>query len=192
MTKVFLSGSRHISKLSDRIKERIDRIVAEGFPIVVGDANGADKAFQHYLLNRSYSNVEVFFSGRSCRNNAGNWPLREVEPPKGSRGYEVHSAKDREMAHEATIGLMVWDGKSAGTILNVRRVIRQGKIAVLYVAPNERFIAMKTPAHWDALMAMLDPDVRQKVEMRMAAEEPEPSFSLLPAENAPDDSAILL
>lgn len=46
MTCVMLDGSRHISKLSDDVRRRLERIVQQHFTVVVGDANGADWAFQ--------------------------------------------------------------------------------------------------------------------------------------------------
>lgn len=46
MTCVVLGGSRHISKLNDEIRHRLDRILEQQFRVVIGDANGADKAFQ--------------------------------------------------------------------------------------------------------------------------------------------------
>jgi probable addiction module antidote protein len=46
MNTVFIGGSRHVSRLPAPAKERLDNIVKSGFHIVVGDANGADKAVQ--------------------------------------------------------------------------------------------------------------------------------------------------
>ena len=43
MVKVFIAGSRAISRLSEPLRERLDRIVAEGHEVPVGDANGADR-----------------------------------------------------------------------------------------------------------------------------------------------------
>lgn len=49
MTKVFIAGSRQIARLPAEVKNRIDTMVDKGFQILVGDANGADKAVQRYL-----------------------------------------------------------------------------------------------------------------------------------------------
>ena len=46
MTKVFIAGSRQIARLPAEVKNRIDTMVDKGFQILVGDANGADKAVQ--------------------------------------------------------------------------------------------------------------------------------------------------
>jgi predicted Rossmann fold nucleotide-binding protein DprA/Smf involved in DNA uptake len=73
MTTVFLGGSRHISRLNDEVRARIDNMIERGFPIVIGDANGADKALQSYLKARGYRNVQVYCSGSSFR-FAGEFP----------------------------------------------------------------------------------------------------------------------
>ena len=49
-----------------------------------------------------------------CRNNVGNWPTRHVEAPRGAKGFDYYSLKDRAMAEAAEYGLMLWDGKSKG------------------------------------------------------------------------------
>ena len=46
---VFVAGSRQISRLPAEVKTRLDTMVEKGFQILVGDANGADKAVQRYL-----------------------------------------------------------------------------------------------------------------------------------------------
>ena len=62
-TTVFLSGSRNISRLNDAIRMRLQTITDKGFHVVVGDANGADKAIQSYLATMQYANVTVFCVG---------------------------------------------------------------------------------------------------------------------------------
>ena len=53
-----------------------------------------------------------------CRNNVGDWPTREIDAPRGARGFDYYSLKDRAMAEAAEYGLMLWDGKSKGTVNN--------------------------------------------------------------------------
>ena len=88
----------------------------KGFQILVGDANGADKAVQGYLADKSYASVLVLCMEDHCRNNVGNWPTREVAAPRGAKSFDYYSLKDREMAKAAEYGLMLWDGKSKGTV----------------------------------------------------------------------------
>jgi adenine-specific DNA-methyltransferase len=50
------------------------------------------------------------------------------------------------------VGLMIWDGKSIGTLLNVFRLLSQKKEVVVYTVPEKRFQESKTGvAGWNAL-----------------------------------------
>jgi hypothetical protein len=152
MTKVFIAGSRQISRLPAEVKHRVDTMVEKGFQILVGDANGADKAVQQYLADKQYANVLVHCMERHCRNNVGHWPTVEVSAPKGARGFDFYSVKDRAMADDAEYGLMLWDGKSKGTINNAVNLSRAGKAVVVYVAPKKQFLTVKV---FDDLRAVL-------------------------------------
>jgi len=143
MTKVFIAGSRRITRLPAEVKFRVDTMIDKGFQILVGDANGADKAVQSYLAEKTYPHVLVHCMERHCRNNVGHWPIHQVSPPKGARGFDFYSAKDRVMADAAEYGLMLWDGKSKGTINNVVNLSREGKPVVVFVAPKKRFLTVK-------------------------------------------------
>ena len=136
---VFVAGSRQISRLPGEVKNRLDTMIEKGFQILVGDASGADKAVQGYLANRSYSNVLVYYMKDHCRNNVGNWPTREVAAPRGAKGFDYYAVKDRAMAEAAEFGLMLWDGKSKGTVNNVVNLSRDHKPVVVYVAPTRQF-----------------------------------------------------
>ena len=81
MTKVFIAGSRQIVRLPAEVKNRIDTMVEKGFQILVGDANGADKAVQRYLADKAYPNVLVHCMENHCRNNV--WHLAHA-PSRGS------------------------------------------------------------------------------------------------------------
>ena len=70
MDSVFVAGSRALSKLNAQVKERLDNILRKEFTVLVGDANGADKAVQGYLAERRYRHVFVYCM-EVCRNNVG-------------------------------------------------------------------------------------------------------------------------
>ena len=59
MTTVFIAGSIKIKHLDRKFKERIDKVIASGFDVVVGDADGADTAIQTYLFEQGSSNTTV-------------------------------------------------------------------------------------------------------------------------------------
>jgi len=123
---VFIGGSRAVSRLSALIRGRIDDLTKRGCTILVGDANGADKAVQKYLAEQKYPHVIVFCM-EDCRNNIGAWPTRNVEPPSERRGFAYYAAKDLAMSREAKCGLMLWDGKSKGTLNNILNLIAAEK-----------------------------------------------------------------
>ena len=111
-------------------EERLNTIINSDFSVIVGDANGADKAIQEHLKTLACHTVTVFCSGVRCRNNLGGWPTRHIDVPASAKGFQFYAAKDRQMAREADFGLMLWDGKNAGTVLNVLRLIGAGKKTV--------------------------------------------------------------
>lgn len=160
---VFVAGSRQISRLPAEVKGRLDTMVEKGFQILVGDANGADKAVQTYLAAKAYRSVLVHCMERHCRNNVGLWPTREVAAPKGVRGFDFYSLKDRVMADAAEYGLMLWDGKSKGTINNVVNLSRDHKPVVVYVSPTRQFRTIKSFADLTDLLAEGDADSVERI-----------------------------
>ena len=173
MIKVFVGGSRHISRLNAQVRKRLDNIIQKELPVLIGDANGADKAIQQYLHSQDYRNVEVFCSGGLCRNNLGQWEVRIVPAETRERNFQFYSTKDRVMAQEATVGFMMWDGKSIGTLLNVLRLLSQQKKVVIYIVPEKRFLELKSGAEWGAFIDHYDIKLRHRVEQRATLETPE-------------------
>jgi hypothetical protein len=168
---VFVAGSRKISRLPVAVKSRIDTVIEKGFRILVGDANGADKAVQRYLAEKGYRDVVVHCMENHCRNNVGDWPTRQVPAPRDARGFAYYSLKDRAMAEVAEYGLMLWDGKSKGTINNIVSLARRNKATVVYIAPSKSFQIVRAfedlklvlekgdPASVERLVADLNLDV---------------------------------
>ena len=152
---VFVAGSRQISRLPAEVKARLDTMIEKGFQILVGDANGTDKAVQRYFAVKVYPNVLVHCMKDHCRNNVGNWPTRQVTAPRGAKGFEHYSLKDRAMAEAAEYGLMLWDGKSKGTVNNVVNLSRHHKPVVVYVAPTKQFLTIKTFDDLNELLAQI-------------------------------------
>ncbi len=138
-------------------------MIEKGVQSLVGDANGADSAVQRYLADRSYPNVLVHCMKDRCRNNVGNWPTREVAAPHGAKGFGYYSLKDRAMADAAEYGLMLWDGKSKGTVNNVVNLSRRQKPVVVYVAPTKTFLTIKTLDALQGLLAQGDSDSVKRV-----------------------------
>ena len=164
MKKVFIGGSRRISRLNDLVRKRIDQIIDKNLQILLGDANGADKAVQSYLDKHEYRNVEVFCSAGDCRNNVGAWQIRSITPPHTRRDFEFFTAKDAAMAEEADVGFMIWDGESSGTMVNAARLIATGKPVVVYLAPEKRFFTLKSRSDLEPLLAPCASTVRTRID----------------------------
>ena len=122
--KVFISGSKSISALHEEVKSLLDSYIVTGAKILVGDCYGVDAAVQMYLDSKGYSNVIVYCSGETPRNNfvTGAKVCSYAEAAKGLTGREFHYVKDIQMANDCDQAIMIWDGKSKGTAENIRRI----------------------------------------------------------------------
>jgi probable addiction module antidote protein len=190
MNTIFVGGSRHVSRLPPEVKQCLDNVVASGHRVIVGDANGADKAVQKHFLDKHYDKVVVFYSGATPRNNLGTWHTHHVDAPSHAKGFHFYAAKDREMAQEADFGLMIWDGKSPGTILNVLGLTLAGKIAVLFNVPEKTVVNIESVENWKALIARCSQEIQSDVkeratqdEWRLVESDDQPSLLSTPGDN---------
>jgi adenine-specific DNA-methyltransferase len=134
-------------------------MIEGGLEILVGDANGADKAVQRFFSDRHYFKVQVFCMAGRCRNNVGNWPVEEVTAPKGARGAEFYTVKDRVMTERASCGLMLWDGRSPGTLNNVIRLVEEKKPVVVYRAESSECVTLKKRDDLKAFLERHGPEI---------------------------------
>lgn len=165
---VFIAGSRRLLRLSRDVKRRIDNIVEKGLTVIVGDANGVDKAVQQYLSSRHYDNVTVFCMEGACRNNVGNWATRTIvaaDPLR--RDFTYYSTKDRVMVEEADYGLMLWDGRSRGTLRSILDLVRHGKPVVVYLAPNKAFYLLRRSDQFAEMLSRVDPAALHRVNREL-------------------------
>ncbi len=166
MQSVFVAGSRALSKLNAQVKERLDNIVKQNLTVLVGDANGADKAVQRYLAERSYQHVVVYCMDR-CRNNIGNWPTHAKKTGPGvPHDRHYYGIKDLAMAKDANCGFMIWDGTSKGTLTNVINLLGAQKKVLLYHSPKKHFFTVRTTGD---LHHILDANGIKNVEGFLAA-----------------------
>jgi len=170
VTAVFLGGSRAVSRLNEMIREQLDNLISKNCSILVGDANGADKALQTYLAQKHYSNVTVFSMG-SPRNNVGQWENRRVSSERKTRDAEYFAIKDRAMAQEARCGLMLWDGVSKGTLNNVCELINSGKPTLLYFSPEKKFYKVSQPVDLQPLLPRCDQRALDVIKKRLQPEQ---------------------
>ncbi len=134
--KVFVGGSRRISRLNKFIREYADDIMKKGHTILIGDANGTDKSMQRYFAEKHYPNVIVFCAGNTYRNNLGNWEVRFIESGRANKDFAYYAAKDLEMCREADYGFMLWDGRSKGTLSNILNLLEGAKKVLVYFSPK--------------------------------------------------------
>lgn len=153
---VFIGGSIGISKLNAAIHARLDDFMKRGNAILIGDANGADKAVQTYLAKRDYPNVTVFCM-EECRNNIGEWPIRSIEPPSKRKDSSYYAVKDFVMFQEAQCGVMLWDAKSKGTLQNMLNLVGAGKRTLVYFAPSKDFHVLASEGDLQELLARCQP-----------------------------------
>lgn len=62
-----------------------------------------------------------------------------MEAPRGAKEFDYYSVEDRAMAETAEYGLMLWDGKSKGTVPNVVNLSRDHRPVLVYIAPSRQF-----------------------------------------------------
>lgn len=171
-TKVFIAGSRHLSRLNHDVRRRLDTIVHKGFTVILGDANGVDKAVQQYLSSKSYRDVLVFCMDSGCRNNVGGWPTRTITAAHPQRrDFAYYSAKDRAMSEAADYGLMLWDGQSRGTLTNIVHLVREGKPVVVYVAPESSFYTLHQSRQLAEMLDRFDPSALARINGELKAVE---------------------
>lgn len=167
MTTVFLSGSRHLSRINDKIRGRIRNMAAGRLHIIVGDANGADKAMQAYLAEQGYSDVTVYCSGMHCRNNIGEWATKRIDVEPKLRGRDFYAQKDKAMAKKADIGFVLWDGKSTGSVANALELLKADKKVVVYYAPEKEFYNLSSMSDIERLLRKCRPDVLSTISRKV-------------------------
>lgn len=68
------------------------------------------------------------------------------------------------MAYIADFGLMLWDGKSSGTLSNVAELTRRGKKSVVFVKPYDAFAVVDSPETFRDLLEVMTPEDRREAE----------------------------
>lgn len=140
------------------MRSKLDELVDRGLWMFVGDANGADRALQQHLANRGYERVVVYAVTGMLRSNVAHWKVRSVDAPRGARGFDLYSVKDTQMAKDASYGLMLWDGKSRGTLENVRNLLAHGKPVAVHLGPARRFVSLRSTEDLHKLGIASTPD----------------------------------
>lgn len=164
MSSVFFGGSRKISRLNSQLRTRIRNLMTSKHTVLVGDANGIDKAVQSFLAGEGYGNVKVYCMEGTCRNNIGHWPSVSVSAKGKKKDFAYFALKDAEMSRDADFGFMIWDGKSKGTLNNVLNLIQQGKSVLVYFSPRKEFVPVKSKPDVEQLVTRCDAESKEVLE----------------------------
>lgn len=133
--KVFISGSIAIGKLSDDVKESIDKIIVNNLQILVGDADGIDTMVQKYCVEKNYSNVivySIFSIPRYCASESFE-RKRVFVSEEIKKERERQQKKDKVMTADSDYSLVIWDGKSKGSYTNITRALQSNKKVKVYL-----------------------------------------------------------
>jgi hypothetical protein len=168
MTKVFISGSRMISHLNGDVTDRLQNIISNGFEVLTGDANGVDKAIQRHFYEQSYDDVTIYHVGEEPRNNVGGWRSIAVEVRGKYRGRDLYTQKDRRMAEIADSGMIIWDGKSSGSVQNMIWMIENHKVSLVYQVSMRKFVKIRNRYDLSNLLAGIDEADRAEIDRKIA------------------------
>jgi hypothetical protein len=121
---LLLSGSRAFrAKLPKEVQEKIEEAMARHMRILVGEAPGACRLYQDYLLLQGYKNVVVGHA-KSMRYNAGGWKTVQYGEEVGER--------ERKMIEECDSAIVIWTDNSGVIAENLELLKREGKPTFLY------------------------------------------------------------
>ncbi len=167
MTMIFIGGSQSVFELPPGVVASIGNIVAAEHGVVIGDAPGADAEAQSLLAGYGYEHVGVFHTGRTPRNNLGDWAAYFIEPSHPGQLFSVHD----EMVRRADFGLMIWDGASPGTALNIMRLAMMGSPCVVHDLSRGTVGTVRDIIGWRDMIARAGPEVARQVEAHMTPDE---------------------
>ncbi|HBY20223.1 MAG: hypothetical protein A2Y24_00210 [Clostridiales bacterium GWE2_32_10] len=157
--KVFIAGARAISNLNDDIKNRLRTIYIKKITVLIGDANGVDKAVQKFFYDVRYKDVIVYAMEGRTRNNIGNWNVENVELDGKKTGFEYYATKDLKMAEDADYGFMIWNGKSKGTLNNIINMVELNKKTLVYFMPKNQYYCINDKEDFKKLINICDKEV---------------------------------
>lgn len=167
MNTVFIGGSIRLSRLNDDIRQRIDNIMRKGYSVLIGDANGVDKAVQQYLFDKNYRNVFVYCVGEKCRNNVGLWKTKWVKEHSKVKDFHYYMIKDLEMVKDTDYGFMIWDTKSKGTLNNIVNLLQEHKTVIVYVSKDKKFYTLRALSDLEKLLAKCDKNSLESLKRKL-------------------------
>lgn len=122
---LLLMGSKAFGDraLPPEVRTQLDITIAKEWMIIVGEAPGANRAFQDYLQSKGYQHVIVGHA-RSIRYNAGNWETIQY-------GDNVRE-REKGMIKACDEAIIIWVNHSSVIATNLERLKILGKPTFLY------------------------------------------------------------
>lgn len=182
-SKVFISGSRAIKELSDVIKKKIDELIDKEVTIYVGDADGVDTLVQNYLNEKGYKNVVVTYVLNKPRNLASkDFKTIKVETKEKTDSWaELFAVKDKYMTFETDYSVVIWDGKSRGSLNNIERAQENGKGIKVYSNEGKELMSIPPKGQIE-----IKKETKQVIELKAEKAETEQK----PTEKTQEESII--
>ena len=75
------------------------------------------------------------------------------------------------MSDDADYGLMLWDGKSKGTLNNIINLLLQKKSVLVYFSSSKEFMTIKNFSDLESLLKKCDPAIIQKMNRDLNIEQ---------------------
>lgn len=175
MSNVFLGGSRNLGRLNSAIRTRLHNLITNKHTVLIGDANGVDKAVQSFFSEEGYRGVVVYCMDGTCRSNVGNWQIKSIDSGGKKKDFSYYAMKDLQLSLDADYGFMIWDGESKGTLNSILNLVHQGKSALVYRSPSHEFIEVKITGDVVSLVASCSSELLEylnkkiKLEQRVAS-----------------------
>ena len=142
--KVFIGGSRSIKELDKNVIRTLFDELNSNAKILVGDADGVDTEIQKFCKQHNYNNVLIYASNGKTRNNVGNFSVQNIFVDKNTYSKEYFIKKDIAMTNDADYGIVIWDGKSKGSLNQLYRMIRQNKPCRVYLATEKHWTTIES------------------------------------------------
>lgn len=126
--KILLFGSRDISYIPSTVAAQLEQLMNHGkgtVEFIVGDNAGIDSAF-HYTLSKIGARSKTTIYGIDyIKNNKFDFNTRIFKSEDYEYEDDMYKFKDRQMADDCDIAIVLWDGKSKSVmnrimLLNMR------------------------------------------------------------------------
>jgi hypothetical protein len=112
------SSAYKTKELPEEVRELIDEAMVREATMIVGEAHGASRRFQDYLMSRGYENVVVGHARRN-RYNAGGWRTFKY-------GDDLKE-RERGMIEDCDSAIVIWVNSSGVIAQNLELLKRLGR-----------------------------------------------------------------